>query len=298
MPTAVILLVILGTVWSLRLSAVKYAFEAGLAPHLTIQVSILGIAAGLTLLNLIRRTRPPLHGAAVRFYLASGLLGFICPFSLEAIVAPRLPLFVLVLIVTTVPIWTLLIAAGTRVERLTGIRLAGVLLGFAAAGLVALDSMSVGGGGIDPLWCLLALAIPLLYAVYTVFVASRWPTGVDAVQVAQGQAIAVSIAILAALPFQPSWAALPLERGPVTAVAGVVICEIIGLMLYLRLARDRGPTFVAMANYIAICVGAAVSFAFFGDEVGWPTVLGAVLLVVALQLARVRPVAGATASSG
>lgn len=289
MPPAIILLMILGAVWSLRLTAVKYAFEAGLAPHLTIQFSIIGIAAGLTLLNLLRRTRPPLHREAVRFYLASGLLGFVCPFSLEAIVAAKLPLFVLVLIITTVPIWVLLIAAMTRVERLTGLRLAGVVVGFGAAALVALDTAGADStGGIDPLWCLLALAIPLLYAVYTVFIAARWPTGLDAVQVAQGQAIAVSIAVAIALPLQQSWRDLPFDGEQVGSIAGVVLCEIIGLMLYLKLARDRGPTYVAMANYIAICVGAAAGYLVFGDSVGWVTALGAVLLVVALRLTQHR----------
>jgi drug/metabolite transporter (DMT)-like permease len=181
------------------------------------------------------------------------------------------------------------------VERLSAVRVAGVVLGFVAAGLVTLDSVAADVGAVDPLWCLLALVIPLLYATYTVFVAARWPTGLDAVQVAQGQAIAVSIAVLAALPFQPSLASVPLGGGEISAIAGVVLCEILGLMLYLRLARDRGPTFVTMANYVAICVGAAVSFAAFGDPIGWLTVLGALLLVAALQLARVRPV---TASSG
>ena len=289
MPIALIMLVVLGTVWSVRLTAIKYAFDAGLPPHLTIQIAILGIALGLSLTNIVRGTRPPLHGQAIRFYLASGLLGFICPFALEAIVAPRLPLVVLILIITTVPIWTLLIAALTRVERLTVLRLCGVVLGFGAAALVALDTAgAIGNGGVDPLWCLLAAAIPLLYAVFTVFVAARWPAGVDAVQVAQGQAIAVAIAVLVTLPFQAEWRDLAYDAKQVGSIAGVVVCEIVGLLLYLRLARDRGPTFVAMANYISICVGAALGVLVFDDPVTWITAVGAVLLVAALQMTRVR----------
>ncbi|MEZ5669918.1 MAG: DMT family transporter [Alphaproteobacteria bacterium] len=300
MPNPYLMLVVLGAIWATRLGALKYAINAGLPAPVTIQVAVLGIAIGLTLVNALRGTWPPLRRDTVRFYLLSGLLGFICPFGLEAIVAARLPVFVLILIVTTAPVWTMLVAAAVGTERISAVRATGVVLGFAAAGLVAFDSSGgEGPGAVDPLWCLLAMAIPLFYAVYTVFVASRFPRRLDAVQVAQGQAIIVALAVLAAQPFQDFWSRMAFSPVQVTAVGWVVAAEVVGLMMYLSLARDRGATFVTQANYVAICMGAVLGAFVFGDPIGWLSLLGAVLVAVALRLARAPvPAAVPTASSG
>ena len=57
-------------------------------------------------------------------------------------------------------------------------------------------------------------------------------------------------------------------------------------MLYLRIARDYGATFVSLANYLAIGFGAAIGVLVFGDAIGVLSVAGAIGLIVALSVAR------------
>ncbi len=281
------LLALLGLAWSLRLSAIKYAAEGGLHPSVIVQISIIGIAVLFTAISASRKRAPPIHPIALRFYVLSGLLGFLIPFALESVVADHIPVFLLIVIITSVPIFTAVIAAVIRVERVTARMAAGIVVGFLSALAIAYDTVD----GPDAmtsslLWVGLAFLVPVFYAVYTVFIVSKWPAGVDAVQVVNGQALVILIAIGLALPFSGLVGELGNALDFSGSLSAIVVCEAAALLLYLRIAKRFGAIFVSQANYLSMAFGAVIGFAVFGERLGVLAVVAAFFLIGSLILTR------------
>ena len=70
------------------------------------------------------------------------------------------------------------------------------------------------------------------------------------------------------------------------AILSIIGCEALALLVYLKLARDHGASYVAQANYISMLFAAALGFVLFGENLSWLSVVAAVLLVVALRIGR------------
>lgn len=280
-----VLLLALGLAWSLRITAIKLIGEDGLAPQITFQLGLFGIAAMMSVALVVRRERLPAGRQMAGFYCISGLFGLIVPFLTETMVAPQIPVFVFVVIITTMPVWTLVLVALTGSETVGGRQAAGIVAGFVAAVLIAADSFAIEFGGALS-WILFAFLVPICYAGNTVFIASRWPAGVSAVQVAAGQALVASAAILIASPFTKLWSNLAMTGLQSATLTAIVALEGFGLFLYLALANREGATFVAQANYVSMAFAAALGIIVFGDAVGPVAVLAAVLLIVAIRMSR------------
>ena len=85
--------------------------------------------------------------------MLSGIFGFILPFALENVVGPRLPVFLFVMIISTMPVLTILLASVLGVERPESKQIIAVALGFLTVILIAVDT---GGAGqnvqVDLIW--------------------------------------------------------------------------------------------------------------------------------------------------
>ncbi len=263
----------------------KAAGLSGIPPHVVVPISALGIAVFFAFAALVRRSWPPLHREAVIFFAVSGALGFVIPFVLESMVAPRLPVFLFIVIISTMPLITTSIAALLRLELLDRSKVAAVLVGFAAVLLILWDTASdISSARASWIWVLIAFAVPVLYALNTLFVASRWPKSADAVQVALAQALIVSSAALLASLISGRVSEWGLVAENVPAIGAIILGEGFALLLYLKITRDHGATFVALANYVAIFCAAILGALWFGDRISWLSALAALGLVAALSL--------------
>ena len=279
-----VLLILLGCLWSVRLAAMKSAGQSGIPPLVVAPVSILGIALFYSTVAAARRKWPPFRPDAVAFYVLSGILGFVLPFLLEIFVAPQLPLFIFVVIISTMPILTTILAALTGVETVNLKGVAAVLLGFGAAIIVIWDTAELSVDPVSWLWFLAAFAVPALYAVNTVFVASRWLKQVDAISVAHGQAIIVSTATLAGSAISGSIYDWHLVTSNIPAISLIGVGEGLALLVYLKLTRDYGPSLVSFANFISLFFAAVIGAVFFDDGFTWLSALAGLLLVAALTM--------------
>lgn len=276
------LLLLLGVLWSLRLAAMKSAGRSDIPPHVVVPVSILGIAVLYSATSAMRRNWPPIDRPAFAFYCLSGLFGFVLPFILEIMVSPRLPLFAFAVIISTMPILTTLLAAYLGVEELNTRRVCSVFLGFGAAVLILWDTAELPAGNVPWTWMLAALAVPALYAANTVFVAARWPDGVDALHVANAQALILSAAALAGGMVSGSIIEWHMAPSNMVVIGTISACEGLALLFYLKLTRDYGPTLVSLANFIALFMAAILGAVFFGDRFSWLSALAGLVLVAAL----------------
>lgn len=281
-----VLLLFLGLGWAARIAAFKIASERGVPAAIVIQFAIIGILMSLALVNLLRWRLPSRSRIAVRFYVVSGCLGFLLPFALETVVAGKIPAFVFIVIISTMPVWTLLLSFALRVERANWTKTLAIAMGFASALLIAWDNTAIGTETVSLTWILLAFLVPLLYTLNTVFVASRWPAGVDAIEVATGQAAVVGVAALVAMPFSGLFVEGWVLQRALVPVSAIVFLETISLLIYLRIAKTYGAIFVSLANYVAMFFGALIGFFVFFEQPGWLTLIATVLLIYALHLIR------------
>lgn len=279
------LLVLLGLLWSIRLSGIKAAGMSGIPVHVVVTFSALGIAAFFTVLALLRHSWPPVDRYTMRFYGLSGLLGFLAPFSLETMVGPHLPVFLFVVIIATMPLFTIGLATLVGRERLRPGPVIAICLGFVGA-LAILWDISRGAASIEASvwWIIAAFGVPLLYALNTVFIASRWPLQASAIHVAQAQAIIVAAAALMASVLTGSTDAWSLVAHNTPALILIVLGEGLALVVYLRITRDFGATYVSFANYASIVFAALIGFVWFGDRLTMLTVVAATVIVGSVML--------------
>ena len=279
------LLVLLGMLWSVRLSAIKAAGVAGIPVHVVVPVAALGIAAFYTLHATLSRDWPPLNRGVPGFYLLSGAMGFLAPFALESTVAPNLPVFVFVVIIATMPIATLAmsILIGSEQPRLRSVL--SVCMGFSGAVAILWDTANSGPGGQSSAWWVAAaFGVPLLYAVNTVFVATRWPSQAGPVHVAHAQALIVAAAALIGSLATGTMADWKLVGLDLPAVALIVLGEGLALLVYLRIARDFGATYVSFANYVSMIFAAILGAIWFGDQLTPISVAAAGVIIWAVVL--------------
>ncbi len=143
------LLILLGSLWAARLSAIKWAGLSGIPAFVTVTLAIFGVVIVLILMAIARRTWPPLSRATLVFYVLSGSFGFVLPFFLEAVIAPHLPVFVFIVIIATMPLLTQILAVAVGLERPNLTQVAVVIAGFAISGLVIWDSTGAADGTAD-----------------------------------------------------------------------------------------------------------------------------------------------------
>lgn len=281
-----VLLLVLGLSWALRIAAFKIAAERGVPAGIIIQFAVIGILMSLLLISLIRRRMPPRTSLAMRFYVVSGCLGFLLPFALETIVAGKIPAFVFIVIISTMPVMTLLLSFILRVERASRVKVVAVLLGFGAALLIAWDNTAIGVETVSLTWILLAFLVPLFYTLNTVFVASRWPSGVDAVEIATGQAAVVGAAALLAMPFSGLFVDGWVLQRAIAPVVAIVVLETAALLIYLRIVKAYGAIYVSLANYVSMFFGVLIGFFVFFEQPGWVTLFASLILIYSLHLIR------------
>ena len=278
------LLVVLGLLWSGRIAAIKAAGLAGVPVYVVVAVSVLGVAIFLSALAAWRHDWPPLDRTTVPFYAIGATLG-IAPFAIESAVAPNLPVFVFVVIIATMPLLTFVLSALTGRERVRLVPLLAIGLGFAGAALILWDTARDASiGGASTWWVVAAFAVPFLYAASTVFVASRWPARAGPLHVAHAQAtLAAVVALLASFATGAigDWSLVALNA---PAVGLIVLGEGLAIVLYLRITRDYGATWVSFANYASIVFAAGLGAVWFGDRVSGLTVAGALAIVGSVVL--------------
>jgi drug/metabolite transporter (DMT)-like permease len=274
------LLVLLGLLWSVRLSSIKAAGLSGIPVHVVVAVSTLGIAAFFSGMAVWRGTWPPVSRSTMLFYVFSGTFGFILPFMLESFVAPALPVFIFVVIIATMPVITLIISMTFGHESPSVVPIISVALGFVGAIVILWDTARIiPSGGPSLFWVGVAFGVPTLYALNTVFIATRWPSGVTAVQVAHAQTLIMSAAALFGSLIAGTLAAWGDITQNMPAMGLIIVCEGLALLVYLKIAQDHGATYVSFANYISMIFAALIGALVFKEQMTWLSIVAAAAII-------------------
>lgn len=268
MPLALATVVTIGIAWGATTPLSKLAVSTGNHPVGITFWNTAICAAILTVLQLARGRGLPLDRRHLVFFAGSAFLGTVLPGALGYESIRHLPVGVVSILISLVPMLTLILALPLGLERADPRRVLGLGLGALAVGLIVLPDASLP----DPeqaIWVALPVVVAVSYACESLWLVARRPAGCD------------SLTTLCGL----SWAALVLLVPPV-------------LLLDAEVDITRlGPPELAIFANAALHVGAYAGFvwligragAVFATQVGYVVTGSGVIFGIAVYGERPSP---------
>ena len=255
------LLFVLSSLWALHFSLVKLV-EADDSP-LTILVSLLAVLCALFFILLLLQNK--LFKFTFKkslFFSVAGMFAYIIPLSVEFIVAPKIEAGILTLIVSAVPVFTLIVIWIFRLLNVTVKLVIGTLSGL--AGLLILfygnnDNTSVS------IWTVYALIIPLSYAFDAIFMEKFWPRNLDSTQVAFGETTASLIFVILLSIFYGNKYYDHFQWFTISSFWILAFVTFIEVWLFFYILNKVGAVFVNLSSYLVMPAGFLWGFLIFGE---------------------------------
>ena len=272
------LLFVLSSLWALHFSLVKLV-DADDSP-LTILVALLAVLCALFFILLLLQNK--LFKFTLKkslFFSVAGMFAYIIPLSVEFIVAPKIEAGILTLIVSAVPVFTLMVIWIFRLLNVTIKLVIGTLSGL--AGLLILfygnnDNTSVS------IWAVYALIIPLSYAFDAIFMEKFWPRNLDSTQVAFGESTASLIFVILLSIFYGNkyydhfqWFTIP----SFWILAFVTFIEV---WLFFYILNKVGAVFVNLSSYLVMPAGFLWGFLIFGETFTFIKFISTLLICISI----------------
>lgn len=263
---AVGLMLFTGVTWGSTYVFAKIATEGGTDPLGLAFWQGLGGALFLLPICMLRGKLPRLKPREALFYLVTGALGTALPSYVWFWSAPHLPAGIIAIVTAFVPLVTLALTLGLRIEVFAPKRLVGILFGLAAILLVVLPDTSLPEPAMVG-WVLFALLIPICYASESVFITVRRPAGMDSMTLLCGMLF--GSAALLAIPTiaTGAWIALPFPWGEIEwSIAALIAINILSYALFIELIRIAGPVFAVQMGYVNTVAGVAWGWVLLGER--------------------------------
>ena len=141
-------------------------------------------------------------------------------------------------------------------------------------------------------WLLLAMAVPISYAIHHNFTARCWPEGSDSYQVACGESIFAACMLIAVAAFHWEWQDVQSWNQGHSALLFMASIALVDIWIYFELIRIKGPIYTSHANYFMVVSGVGWGMVIFAERPSPWMWASAGLLVASLYLvSRPKPVA-------
>ncbi len=249
------LLVLLGAAWGMTQPLAKIAVSEG---YRHFGIIFWQFVIGAALLGVITwaRGRPPRWEARhIVLYVIIALIGTLLPNSASYTAAIHLPSGILSIVLSLVPMLAFPVALALGLDRFSGLRFLGLLLGLAAIVLIAAPETSLPDRAMV-WWLPMALVAPAFYAIEGNFVARHGTEGLDAVQVLCGASlVGIGLALPLALMTGQWINPLPPYGLPDLAVLGSSILHALAYTGYVWIVGRAGPVFAAQVSYLVTGFG-------------------------------------------
>jgi drug/metabolite transporter (DMT)-like permease len=184
----------------------------------------------------------------------------------------------------TTPIWGVVVAhIFTRDERMSGRKLAGVLLGFAGVAVMIGPALLTTLGG-DTLAQLACVTAALCYALAGVWARRFKAMGVSPVTVTTGQLSAGALIMLpiALLIDQPWTQPLPSWGAIAAILALALVCTAFAYILYFRLIDSAGATNALLVTLLVPPIAILLGSLFLGEVIAPRDFAGMALIALGL----------------
>ncbi len=280
-----LLLALMGSTWGLHFVLVKKITSTGVQADLILFPTLFGVAMAFMALMAVSRSSWRINTSWWVFLIICSVLGYAFPIWLELIVAPYIDSTLLTLIVTSTPVFCILLGFILRLATVTVWHLSCAALGISAAMMLLLPSAALPEGS-SRLWLAAAIGVPVSYALYNLYVAAAWPKGLGVFTMAAYESV---IAALLALPlFMTSTSEVGyqglVQHGP--EVTLLVLVTAVEVWSFFELVRRAGGIYVSFASFAALVAGIAWSALLLDEEITpWMNIsIGAIVLSLLLCL--------------
>ncbi len=283
--TAWSVLFLCGLSWGATGPLSKLAVSTGHHPVAITFWSALIAAVVFSIVLIVRRERPGFSRFAVFFFFGCGLLGTAFPNSLSYEAYRHLPVGVNVMILSLVPMATLLIALPFGVEKLDARRALGLGLGVVAVALITVPSTSLPSPEIA-IYVVLPVMVAISYAAENIWIARLQPKGMSTTIVMWGLSVG-GVILLAPVTFGLGVLFDITLLGPaelaVIASSFVHICAYFG---FVWMINRTGPVFASQVGYIVTATGVLLGMAFYDERHSLWVWAALALMMIGLSLVK------------
>lgn len=281
-PLSVFLLIVAGLIYSLLFPVNRIAMENGV-PALGYVVWI-ALGGGLILLIVcvLRRKLPFMGRRHLLVYAVGGATGLAAPMTLLTLAAPHLPSSVITMIVVLAPLLSYLFALVVKLERFRWLSIAGLLSGLSGILLILVPDASLPEPGMVG-WVLLILLVPVLFALFNIFIDLYAPPEGDGLQLGTGVLVAAGLIMLPITAIAGDFHLFP---GPSAegdlAVLYATVINVARWWLMFIIITMAGAVFVSQTAYVIVLGGFGWQALFFGGSVSGYIWAAAALLLLGL----------------
>lgn len=269
-----ILLLALGAIWG-----ASYLFIAiGIRDLSPGMVAFLRVAMAAAVLVPVAAAQGALSGARryTGWLFLVGATQVAGPFLLIGAGEEEIASSLAGILVAAAPLWTALLAIWVDdEERSQGLRLIGVLIGFAGVGLLL--GVDLGGGGAELLGGVAVVAAALGYAIGGMLVKHRLagmaPVGMSGLVMAASALLLLPVAVLTPPDSFPG-------LGPIAAVTALgLVGTGAAFVIFYRLLSTVGPARTFIVTYIAPGFAIVYGAIFLSEEITVATICGLILIL-------------------
>ena len=291
-PVNIVQLLILAALWGGSFLFIRVGVsDFGVAPLMALRVGIgaLFLLAVLVMRGSARGSLQTMRTHAWPLFVV-GILNSAAPFCLFAYAELTLSAGVTSVINATTPLWGAIVAFLWLKDRLTGLRVAGLAIGF--VGVVALVWNQMDGGtstgvpvtpAATALAAAAALGATLLYGISASYT-KRNLMGVDSLVVATGTMTAATVVLLPFAVFW--WPATPISaQSWESAIALGVACTGIAYMLFFSLIASTGPARTISVTFVIPIFGILWGALFLTEHVSPGMIKACATILVGTALA-------------
>lgn len=258
-------------IWGTPYLLIKIAIDGGMSP---LAIAGLRVALGALVLLVLARRAGSLGGlrGRWRWLAAFAAVELAIPFPLIAAGETKIESSTTAIVIATAPLVAALLALRFEPEeRVTGVRLVGLLLGL--SGVAALVGVHLEAGGGELLGVLMVLVAACAYAIGAMIIKHRLGD-LDPVA-SMGASLAIATVALAPPAAAVGLPGVSPSGGALVAVAVLgLLCTAAALVLMAMLVEEAGPGRALVVTYVNPVIAVALGVVFLGEDPGPAALLG------------------------
>ena len=275
-------LILCSLIWGASFPLIEIADRT--IPPITFTMSRMAIGAMLLYAYLrLRGDCMPRLGRAWIPFVIMGVFGTLLPVLFLAFGEEDVTSGFTAVVLSTVPVITVVIAHFFAEEGLTTAKLIGAAVGFAGACIVLSPDLAR-GVEVTIIGTLLILVVALCRASSNVY-AHTHLKNVTPIHTATGMMIsATAITLPLAVIIDNPLAVRPSTEGVISIIVSGIFCSAVAYLLLYWLIANRGPTFASLVECIMPAVAVFYSATFMGETIEVTTLAGMIVLVVCIVI--------------
>ncbi|MGB7285597.1 MAG: DMT family transporter [Salaquimonas sp.] len=277
-------LIFFGLAWGTTQPLTKIAVSTG---HLPLGLIFWQLVFAVLLIGIVlwaRKIPVPFNKQHLFYYVGVSILGTLVPNSFSYLAAAQLPAGIMAVVITTVPMFSLMIALSVGNEKFRMHRSLGIILGVSAMLMIALPEASLPTAG-QGFWLLIALIAPFCYGIEGNFVASKAPPKLNPMAALWGASFFGMLISGPAAIVSGQWVDLFIPwQAAEWAILGSSIGHAIAYSGYMWLVGFAGVVFTAQISYVVMICAISISMLFLGEAYSSWVWLAIGLILIGLTL--------------